>query len=184
MPANNLGAQQVEANQRKSLNVKSQDEINNERRLQQMEEERIRKEGLDERTKEWADAEKKRDEQQTEILNQRKFFQELQEGLKSGKISPKETIDWEEDEEKTAEEIAEMDEHEFSVWVERNSFGRELYETRKAQEKNKIASTIAKNIELERENDWSKKVELMTKSEREKFNRQYLEELNNLNQLD
>ena len=180
MPVENQGSQQIEENIQKSFNPKSQDQINNERYIAQQEEAKKIKDGLNEAENEWAEKEKEHDRQVNETLNQRKFFTQLHQNLKDGKISPKDTIEFEELEEKSAEEISSLDEHTFNVWVERNMFARELYETRKAQESKIVANAIADDIELDRKKDWAKRVELMTKEEREKFDRRFIENVDKL----
>jgi hypothetical protein len=181
MPVDNQGSQQIEANIQKSFNPKSQDAINNERYIARMEEEKLRKEGVNKKENEWIEKEKEHDRKQDETLNQREFFGSLLKNLKDGKISPKDTIDFEAiNEDFTAEEIGAMDDHQFALFVERGNFARELNETRKALERKKIGNTIAKEIETKRENDWAKKVELMTPSEREEFDRKYIENVDKI----
>jgi len=159
---------------------KTQDEINNERLLAQEESLRIQKEGLTEKEQLWSNEMKERDRKQFEILNQRKFFLGLHQGLKDGSISPKETLAYEEVSDKTPKEIEEMNDHDFSVWVERIQFARELSDTRQAIEEKKIASALIKKIETDREGDWIKKAETLTPTERAEFDRRFTNELNKL----
>jgi hypothetical protein len=182
MPIENEGSRLIEASQRKAFNVPTQDEINNERMLAKREEmEKGKREG-DAQQKEWIEQEKEHKRKLDETFNQRKFFLDLQQKLKDGRISPDLTIPFEETEERSAEDIANMDDHTFSLWVERGQFGRELYDIRMGQEKREIANALADNIEKDRKKSWEKRTELMTPEERASFNRKFAEELDKLEQ--
>lgn len=180
MPAYNEGAKQVEANQQRALNVKSQETLQNERIVEKLNATKDRDKQLSEREKEWAEEEKAVDTRRAETINQREFFTGLQRGLKDGKIEPKDVIGWEAVEERTAEEIGAMDEHAFNTFVERKTLANQLKSQRLQMERTRIGNALANDIARAREDNWEKQVGAMTTEEREEFDRKYVQELNNL----